>query len=260
MVHTHHGHGTRPRKSKSVLSLGPAMSYVRGNLFRYIPFHHLIEIFEKKALSFSRPRDWEDPYESRLADDDMSKSMYAQCWSRLPMSDAMWRIYSPDHLSVRIRATREVLKAQVRRGLSKTSNGADTEMKVRRVKYLSTGDADREVNKMRLLARSDAGIPVCDAISFLFIKRTAFEHEKETRVVVYKAPQVIKRRNKYGLSPSNPKRLSIPVEPHKLIESVFFDSRAPDELCRAFKHYLRKELEYAGRVGKSGLYRDEQDD
>ena len=36
--------------------------------------------------------------------------MFAQCWGKKSMSDAMWRIYSPDHLGVRIKTTRAKLE------------------------------------------------------------------------------------------------------------------------------------------------------
>ncbi len=226
------------------------MSSEPEDIFRYIPFHHLVEIFEEKALSLSRPRDWEDPYES-IFDTEISKSMYAQCWSKEGFSDAMWRIYSPDHFSVRIRTTDDVLETQVRNGLLQICNGVHCEMKVHAVEYKSTNDVDHEVNKMLRLAQSGAVVPIREAISLLLIKRRAFKHEGEVRVVVHKAPQDMKPKGKHSSSTRHRKRLSIPVDPHTLIKSVYVDSRAPDELFRTFKHYLTTRLGFKGHVTTS---------
>jgi hypothetical protein len=218
------------------------------SLYHYLAFHHLVEIFEEEALSFSRPRDWDDPYDSKLKG-NIAKSMYAQCWSRLQMSDAMWRIYSPNHFSVRIKTSDELLKAQVRNGLSQYSKGAQTEMKMGIVDYKSSKEVKEEV---RRLDQRGEQMTIREAIDSLFIKRSAFKHEEEIRVAVFYRSKHEDRRP--------PRRLSIHIDPHALIRSVFIDPRAADELVNTFKYYLERKLKFKGTIRKSELYtRDDQD-
>ena len=76
-----------------------------------------------------------------------------------------------------------------------------------------------------------------------FLKRKAFRHESEYRLVVFA------RRDR----PSG-KRLLIPVDPHRLILSVLMDPRAHEATVSVFKFFLEKRLRYHGLVGKSTLY------
>ena len=76
-----------------------------------------------------------------------------------------------------------------------------------------------------------------------FLKRKAFRHESEYRLVVFA------RRDR----PSG-KRLLIPVDPHRLILSVLMDPRAHEATVSVFKFFLEKRLKYHGLVGKSTLY------
>jgi hypothetical protein len=48
------------------------------------------------------------------------RSSFAQSWSRIGASDAMWRIYSPDRYSVRITTTEHILYQQMSESLEKT--------------------------------------------------------------------------------------------------------------------------------------------
>jgi hypothetical protein len=80
----------------------------------------------------------------------------------------------------------------------------------------------------------------------LFVKREAFRHESEWRAVVYC------RDEKEGA----PKRgLSVPVDPHALIDRILLDPRAPQELVDAFQYYFVKKLKFKNEVVRSVLYK-----
>lgn len=91
------------------------------NLYRYISFERLCELFETKQLFFAHPTTWQkgDPYETIL-DHDTAHRVFALCWCRESYSDAMWRIYCGDEAGVRIGTTmarlRTALKSAMKRG------------------------------------------------------------------------------------------------------------------------------------------------
>jgi hypothetical protein len=176
-------------------------------LYRILPFHRLVEVFETGSLYFSSPTTWPDPYEETLAG-ELAHSVFAQCWCKLGVSDAMWRIYSPDRLSVRIKTTSDTLTQQVRHGLS----GHDGRYRVRRrpIEYMLIGDIRAAIKD----AQSGWGEAsrVSRTLAPFFIKRKAFKHESEYRIVVYDQEAEGQKDGLY-----------VPVKPHSLISSVLAD-------------------------------------
>ena len=112
--------------------------YTMEELFRIISFPSFINLIERKQERYVSPAMWEDTYECYLMRmieqetntrfiiekffrelspkniqaviDNYMKLLAArwlcvgQCWSKIPESDALWRIYSYDRMSVRIRS------------------------------------------------------------------------------------------------------------------------------------------------------------
>ena len=86
-------------------------------IYRVFPLERLYELFRNRQNVLVRPSKWEDPFENfilnspaRLTDGTVvsfgfNNDFYGQCWTLLPSSDALWRIYSPDKTSVRVRTT-----------------------------------------------------------------------------------------------------------------------------------------------------------
>jgi len=206
------------------------------DLYRILPFPHLVEIFEKKELSLSCPKSWDDPYESLIAEKYLSL-IFAQCWCTVSLSDALWRIYSPDRLSVRIRTTESRLRAQVRAGLSDPNR---FQLEIGKVNY----DSTKEVQKatQRQLSQYKKSRKENDLLASLLFKRNAYKHESEYRVVVFDKQ-----------ADRNQVRLPVPINPHELISSVLADPRAADETVDVLSFYLKKKLKFKGPVNKSRL-------
>src|SRR5574343_340232 len=80
-----------------------------GNLYRIMSFDRAAAILSTGKLYFSHPSVWDDPFERAIIH-PLSKDVFAQCWCRTAISDAMWRIYSPHGLGVRVATTRERLQ------------------------------------------------------------------------------------------------------------------------------------------------------
>jgi len=83
-----------------------------GNLYRIVSFDRAAEIITGKKLYFASPSSWDDPFERALKN-SAAKAIFAQCWCRKAVSDAMWRIYSPHCLGVRIATTRRRLEQAI---------------------------------------------------------------------------------------------------------------------------------------------------
>ena len=144
-------------------------------LYRIISFEYLINLFETSELYLSHPSGWEDPYEEKLSHPSI-ENVYAQCWCKRGVSDAMWRIYSPNNIGVRIKTTNDILEEQIRNYSYINKN---IKFKVRSVEYLPQKKIDI---KLKQLSENNKQFDIMDA---LFYKRLAFKHEEEKRLVVY---------------------------------------------------------------------------
>lgn len=209
-------------------------------LYRIQSFDRAVEIFEQGELYLAHPGKWEDPYESRLKH-SASNALFAQCWSMNPQSDAMWRIYSPDRLGLRIRTTREKLREAIREGIKR----GGLKYRLKDVEYLN----QRVLNqRLRDLAdKLQESFTPALAANALHWKRRAFEHEDEVRLIVF--------RERGAANPQD--GLKIKVDPHTLIDDVLIDPRAPAAFVEAFKLYLTKKIGFDGTVGRSLLYAEQ---
>ena len=101
---------------------------------------------------------------------------YAQCWSKESESDALWRIYSYDKMSVQIHTTENDLRTLLESYCSTTQGTVI----IKDVKYDLKGTTDEMFASMNdiLLNKKDISDP-------FFHKRPAFKHEKEKRALIY---------------------------------------------------------------------------
>lgn len=207
------------------------------NLYRIQSFDRVVQIFEERALYFAHPSSWDDPYETRLRH-EASSALFAQCWCRSGVSDAMWRIYSPDRLGVRIRTTDVKLRAAIKEGL----RGNGIKYRLRPVEYLKEAELNLKIEELAdALKENFDPSRAADALQW---KRRAFEHEKETRLIVFRQKS----------TPKGEAGIKIPIDPHDLIEDILIDPRAPVQFVKAYKLYFQSELKFKGTVSKSRLY------
>ncbi len=141
-------------------------------LFRYISFETFVGMVQNEALTFVLPSVWDDTQEEtpfiqmvkkkesvidRAFFIALHNKTYAQSWSELAESDAMWRIYAYNNRSVRIKVSKEKI------GLLDNVNIVPV--------IYSDEQFDLEtLNNQTFL-------------SSLAYKRTAFCHEKEIRLI-----------------------------------------------------------------------------
>ena len=220
------------------------------NLFRIIPFDLLLQILNEKENTLVRTSLWEDVYENFLLKENFkyqgevysinhaASRFFGQCWSSRSVSDAMWRIYSPDKKSVRIKTTVGRLWDSVQAGsdggclyLGKVQYFQQT--KIRDDLIASSPFSARQINNL--------------IISSLFAKRSSFSHESEYRLI-YDSSSNSDDYNR------NVKRIKM-EDPLALIMNIYFDSRADKAYVDRCAKILVKAFGYPkDRIHKSSLY------
>lgn len=145
-----------------------------GNIYRYVSFESFVNIIQKQSLAFVLPDLWEDPFElywfnntNTLEEDQVSiithrilkYKTFAQSWTRLSESDAMWRIYSHNNKSIRIKINTKDIKLL-------------DDVQIKEVRYSNDFDSFNLKNGE-------------DFLQVLALKRKSFEHEKELRLIKY---------------------------------------------------------------------------
>lgn len=90
---------------------------------KYIPLRYLLVLLREKRLILKPVSSWEDPFENfflkeqfvvegdlnksySVSVENLTKGLYGMSWS-LQNGTSLWRIYSPDKLSIRIKTTVE---------------------------------------------------------------------------------------------------------------------------------------------------------
>jgi hypothetical protein len=202
----------------------------------------VVQIFEKGELFFAHPSTWDDPYEHH--NHKYSNSLFAQCWSRIAISDAMWRIYSPNHLGVRVRTTPQDLSNALQTFIHGHRHYSWVS---RQVEYHKQTELKSKFQVLRGRIDKD----MSNGAELLYHKRDAFAHESEWRASIFCSEEGPKDITK---------GLRVKINPHEFIGNMFLDPRAPDELVKAFRYYLKVKLKFKGGVAKSGLYKAPDDE
>ena len=93
-------------------------------IHKYIPLRFLLVLLREQMLIFRQVSSWEDPYENfflkqhfvqpghsdpYVSVENLTKGLYGMSWTSQEETDSLWRIYSPDKMSVRISSTVENL-------------------------------------------------------------------------------------------------------------------------------------------------------
>lgn len=203
------------------------------SIYQILPVKYLIKIFRNKTLRFNNIlKSWEDPYELFMpkqkitiegyplynAQSNLQKNYYGQCWSLNRDSDAMWRIYSPDKESVRIKTT--VIK--MIEVLDQTRGMMWVAPLFGKVKYLP----QNKITEWLLHTQTEEKLWIYNCFSeSLFIKRHEFEHENEVRFLIY--------NGNFGDTPTpanvHDDYIDMQVDPSCFIEEIALDPRLSND-------------------------------
>jgi hypothetical protein len=218
-------------------------------IYRFIPFHRLVQLMTTRRLTLVRTDLWDDPWENYISHAtfhlgraatqlNFRRTVYGSCWTRKSVSDALWRIYSPDKMAIRITSTPRLIGLALHAGLARRARAS---WFVGSVQYLAQSDIVRRATDIAHdIATDRSGFAAARSVLF---KRRSFAHEDEVRVLIIDP----RGRGLGGM-------MHVGLDPHAVVTSVMLDSRTPKEVADMYRAYLTRDLRYRGRVARSTLY------
>ncbi len=221
-------------------------------LYKTMKFEYVNHMLTHKQLRLENTSSWDDPYENyflkeRFHEKNVGfvdarshiKQTFGQSWTDIEESDALWRIYSPDCNSVRIKVNARKLVESVL--LDESSLPVTFIGKVQYRSETAINSIVRE--KVERAGFQDVWNMVMPQM--FFYKRNEFHHEHEFRII-----RMIDSEEYSRYSPSY---VVFDIDPNDLIEEICFDPR----LCRC-AYMVRKKnlltLGYRGKICQSQLY------
>jgi hypothetical protein len=237
-------------------------------IYRIYPLWFFEEALRLRQLVLVSPDAWEDPYEiltSRImicyersapgqqhALGPLLRPAYAQCWSSTQESDTLLRAYSrivkdprvgrntcPRDEGVRVRSTpRKLLEAL----LAWSPSPAAKSCFIGQVRYGNSDDIQQALTNVLNDHDTDALSDGQLRADLVLLKRSAFQHESEIRLIYIETRDVPVRS-----------MVNVPIDPNHIFEEVTFDPRLA-EFERCERETLARKLGYTGRFGQSALY------
>lgn len=226
-------------------------------IYRVFPIERLLQIFDTYKLVLVRPHTWEDPFEnyvfSKLVETAKNtqerrfyevyrKSLFGQCWSLTSESDAMWRIYSPNKMSVKVKTTisklLETLQLQM-------NHVAEMSAYIAKVKYEEEEKLEEIYNWLQGNFKGQSPEDILTLVETLIYKRPEYKHEDEVRIIYFES---------FGTPKED--HVLFDFDPIFHFDEIIFDPRMKDDLCETFTNIIREKFNYplAFKVEKSKLY------
>lgn len=228
-------------------------------IYRIIPKERFLQLFTKPHNILVRPSLWDDPFENlalesvvdvngRKAVLSFKDDLYAQCWSSHKASDAMWRIYSKNM----IRGNRDDIRAdgiRIRTTVEKLLNSLSGQVPeytslscfIGKVKYLS----DKELKDFAQNHFTDGlGSDGVNIAQTLLIKRNAFLHEREVRLIYFSSNKTKLEDNLF----------SYKIDPHSLIDQIMLHPLLTKEEANKLEAEIKIKTNFKGEIKRSLLY------
>lgn len=225
------------------------------SLYRVFPLDTLLELLIENKLTLVKTKFWEDPYENyifkcnwamqdgtKIDPKGMIDQIFGQCWTLTEESDAMWRIYSNDTKSVRVKTKVNKLFDVI---FDDHSYDSLTKSFIGKVQY------DTKANIQNYISNNNNPHPIIsDTSSQIMIdahlwKRNEFEHEKEVRIL-------------HTCNSSSPLIKSpvvkFDIDPNDLIEEITLDPRINKRFETIYTETIRR-MGFTGTINKSKLYK-----
>lgn len=237
------------------------------SIYRIIPFERFMETLEYGVNILVRPNLWDDPFENLLTLPSPSRKtqqhvnekyyIYAQCWSFSGENDLLWRTYSKNSDSVRIRSTprkliHSIISSDQMYKIKNTPNPIyydddvhiDEEIHafIGKVKYLSYEEIAEYIKER--IYKNDLN----SYFETLLIKREAFRNEEELRIGVrhFFAYEDI-------MLMLSDEYFKYDIKINEVIEEVVFDPRISDYKFKGLRNQIGK-FGFQNTVLKSSLY------
>ena len=223
-------------------------------IYRLYQKKYLKKTFNDNRLNLVKPKEWEDPFENillkcklrikEIGDVGLSpifECLYGQCWTLLKESDAFWRIYSHDKQGIKVETTIDNLFNKF--FLIGNPNAAESYF-IGKVVYYTE-------NKLISWLTSSGGAQtlVLDKTGrghakSLLVKRDAFEHEQEVRLI-YHEPSSDKAERQ--------KNYQVRINPNDIFTKITLDPRLEKNEFERLRDEI-KNWGYKNTIEKSNLY------
>ncbi|MCY6483531.1 DUF2971 domain-containing protein [Clostridium aestuarii] len=202
----------------------------RTKIYRYISLSQFMSFVETNQICLTKIKAWEDTWEAPTSciptegkngyleypSHTICDDMYGQCWSLNGDSDALWRIYSSGNEGIVIETSIEKFNLihDIKLGM------------IAPVIYYEKLQTGFKILK----SKKDYQNIFAEG----FLKRKAFEHEKEIRLITLNNKKCID--TKYV----NSKFIKLELDPTKFIEGIKIDPRARDWYVDTIKRYCNR--------------------
>lgn len=228
------------------------------HIYKFFKWKHLQLILTNKKLRLERTESWErvvekdgDVYENCVfnslykPDSTLKKSnVYGQSWTFNQSSDAMWRIYSKMPLNgqpidelqdtaIKVKTTIPKLKDVISKPISNIK--CDKYAYMGKVKYMGPPSFKNWLNEPKEE----------HLIKSLFVKRCAYAHENEYRIIV-----CIDNHNEQSYE-----HIEFDIDTDYMFDKFFLDPRLDKKQRKDFTEYLVKHFNVSkDKISKSSLY------
>jgi hypothetical protein len=215
-------------------------------IYRTFSVERLFQLFESNENVVVRPALWDDTFENLALSSKISNGVetgsfefkddiYGQCWTLQAASDAIWRIYSQGTNGIRIRST----VGKLFYSLANSSQlGANGETFIGKVNYLS----ESKLRKFADTHFTNGNIRPEAIAKTLTVKRKAFLHEKEVRLIYVSDNRQADPVLRFG------------IDPYNLIDQIMIHPQLRVAEADRLKWTLKNYLNYQGEVKRSLLY------
>ena len=225
-------------------------------LYRIFTFERFKELITSNELVLVNPEKWDDPFENfflkanaydregNIVDFSNIREMwYGQCWTINKDTDAMWRIYSPKKNGVRISTTARKLFDAI---YDEDDKFALLKYFIGKVNYATKDKLNTFMEKNSFWNIASGGQNDGFA-KLLCIKREAFQHENEVRILINENDEG-KNKNLNGL-------YKVKIDKNTLIDDICLDPRLTEDEYQKMELEI-KSLFYSGpKIFQSDLYK-----
>ena len=217
-------------------------------IYRIVTYDRLLQLFDSETNALVNPKKWDDPYENFILKSkvrrkngdieryDYHENLYGQCWTLNKASDAMWRIYSANKYGIRIRTTvQKLFSSLYHSGIHEPSWSCV----IGKVRYLS----EKKLVGFANSVYCDGSISKENLFQSLLVKRKAFAHEREIRILYFDLD-----RNENGLI------YKYAIDPHDLIDQIMVDPRLDKIEAEEVKAQIKTSTGFNRKILRSLLY------
>ncbi|MBG6119349.1 MULTISPECIES: hypothetical protein [unclassified Sphingobium] len=218
-------------------------------IYRIMPEAFVVSLFADRTNVLSQVHNWKDKFENfqlnlggkldgKRFEYGFRNDFVGQCWTRENLSEAMWGIYAndPNARFLRIRSTpRKVLASLV---AANPSMPQDTCF-IGKVKY-------KRERELQAYAQSGDQLDLSPQrfASHLLLKRRAFKHEGEVRLLYFGDAKDYDGRGLYRYA----------ADPHSMITQIMADPNRDRGGWKADKAALQEATAFTGSIKRSKIY------